>query len=148
MNRKIIFLSIFFLFATSKIFSQAPVGPAKSIINSSASITKYYDQKELQGLQKGQLLTLYIERIRVLASTLPYIALATKAGITLSDIGIPNTAENSKALDAEIQNTITYLNGTIDFQKKMTPYADKGTLIAAILFYENTLKELHTLGDL
>ncbi len=147
MNRKIIFLSLLFVFVTSKTFSQAPVGPPKSIINTSASLGKYYDIKELQGLQKGQLLTLYIERIKVLVSTLPYIALTTKPGITLADVGIPSTPDNIKSLDTEIQNTATFINGTVDFQKRVTPYADKGTLITAILFYETILKDLHTLGE-
>ena len=34
-----------------------------------------------------------------------------------------------------------------EFQRKMLPYADKGNLISAILFYEETLKSLNTLGE-
>jgi hypothetical protein len=30
----------------------------------------------------------------------------------------------------------------------MMPYSDKGNLIAAILFYESTLKSLHEFNDL
>jgi hypothetical protein len=115
----------------------------KSIISSDASIKKYHDLDELKSMQKGELLELYTERIKVLVKTLPYIALATKAGITITDLGIPNDSDNRKIMDAQREGTNNYLETTVDFQKKMLPYSDKDNLIAAILFYENTLKSLH-----
>ncbi|MNF89428.1 hypothetical protein D3C87_1521900 [compost metagenome] len=99
-------------------------------------------------MQKGELLELYIERIKVLVKTLPYIALVTKPGVTMADLGIPDDSEHKKVLDAQAVGTTTFLDTTVDFQRKMMPYSDKGNLIAAILFYESTLKSLHEFNDL
>ncbi|MFV8328171.1 hypothetical protein [Flavobacterium sp. ZS1P14] len=147
MKGKIIFFSVFFLLATGIVSAQDKNAP-KSIISTSALIKKYHDQKELQEMKKGELLELYIERIKVLVKTLPYIALATKPGVTLSDLGIPNDADNRKILATQEQSTTDFLDVTVAFQRRMVPYSDTNNLIAAILFYENTLKSLHEFNDM
>jgi hypothetical protein len=48
---------------------------------------------------------------------------------------------------AQQANTTTFLNSTVDFQRLMTPYADKGNLISSILYYENMLRELNQLNE-
>ena len=98
-------------------------------------------------MNKGQLLELYIERIKVLVNTLPYIALTTKPGVTMQDVGVPESAENNKVLSLQKQNTETFLNSTVDFQRAMTPYADKGNLVSSILYYESMLKELSQINE-
>lgn len=144
MKGKIIFLSIFILAFSSTMKAQAknPNMP-KSIISTTASIRTYYDDKALKAMSKGELLELYIERIKVLVKTLPYIALATRPGVTMSDLGIPDDAEHRKALELETEATSSFLEITVDFQRKMLPYSDKSQLISSILFYEQTLKSLH-----
>ena len=119
----------------------------QSIISTTAIIRKYHSQDELKGMQKGELLELYIERIKVLTKTLPYIALATKPGVTMADLGIPMDNENKKVQDSQVASTDSYLNVTVDFQRKMMPYSDKDNLVAAILFYENTIKSLHLFNE-
>jgi len=104
-------------------------------------------KSELDGMQKGQLLELYKERIKVLVNILPYIALTNKPGMTMTDVGIPDTAENNKALDAQQANTLEFVNATLDFQSLMTPYADKGNLVSSILYYESMLRELNQLNE-
>lgn len=147
MKGKIIFFSVFFLLATGIVSAQDKNAP-KSIISTSALIKKYHDQKELQGMKKGELLELYIERIKVLVKTLPYIALATKPGITMTDLGIPNDADNRKMLAEQAESTTNFLDVTVAFQRRMVPYSDTDNLVAAILFYENTLKSLHEFNDM
>jgi len=142
MKGKFILFGLFMLFTTSGVLAQNKTLP-KSIISSSASIRTYYDQKQLKAMQKGELLELYIERIKVLVKTLPYIALATKPGVTMADLGIPSDAEHIKALELETEATNTFLEVTVDFQRKMMPYSDKQNMINSILFYEQTLKSLH-----
>ncbi|MCV9929662.1 hypothetical protein OIU83_18515 [Flavobacterium sp. LS1R49] len=146
MKGKIIFLTIFLMLSTEMVSSQAKNAP-QSIISTTALIRKYHDQKELKGMQKGELLELYIERIKVLVKTLPYIALATKPGVTMADLGIPMDNENKKIQDAQVASTNSFLDVTVEFQRKMMPYSDKDNLIAAILFYENTLKSLHVFNE-
>lgn len=147
MKSKIIFISIILLSVSTASFSQSKNAP-QSIISKTAIIKKYYDKKELSELPKGVLLDLCVERVGVLAKTLPYIALATKPGITMIDFGIPYNSEYSKAYESQESNTKDYLEITSDYQKKILPYSDKDDLIKAILFYENILKSLHEFDDM
>jgi hypothetical protein len=119
----------------------------KSIISQDVSISKYHDRKELEQFQKGTLLGLYNERIEIIIKILPYIAFATKPGVTMSTFGIPDTKENRSALDTQIDATKAYFESTMDFQNKILPYSDRSNLIAAILFYEETLKALHIYSE-
>lgn len=146
MKGKIIFFSIFMLALSSKTFAQAKPNMPKSIISTNASIRTYHDDKTLNAMSKGELLELYIERIKVLVKILPYVALATKPGVTMTDLGIPDDANNRKALDLQGEATQTFLEITVDFQRKMLPYADKNQLINSIIFYEQTLKSLNEFG--
>lgn len=144
--KKIIFFILFLLVSVSNANAQKTTKPL-GIISSGAAVKKFYEKSELDLLNKGQLLELYIERIKVLVNTLPYIALTTKAGVTLQDVGVPENAVNSKVLTLQKQNTETFLNSTVDFQRAMTPYADKGNLISSILYYESMLKELNQINE-
>ncbi|MBC7641895.1 MAG: hypothetical protein H7174_06080 [Flavobacterium sp.] len=147
MNRNIIFLGILFLLG-GIVNSQAQVKTKpKSIISTTASIKTYYDKAALDAMQKGELIGLYQERMKLLVFTMPYIALANKPGTTMTDIGIPDTSENRKGLDVEQENSGIFLNGTVDFLSKMLPYADKSSLVTSILFYENVLRELHVMNE-
>ena len=119
----------------------------KSIISRTAIIKKYYDLKELQELNKGQLIDLYTERMKVLVRTLPFIALTAKSGVTMVDLGIPQDAQNIKDFEAQEKAIDTFIDQTVNFQTKIVPYSDKTNLVAAILFYESTLKSLHELND-
>lgn len=147
MKTKTLLFSLLFLATISITYAQDKKKP-QSIISSSATIKKYYSLKELESLKKGELLDLYIERINVLVRTLPYIALATKPGVTLVDLGIPYDNDNKKALSDQEKVTTEFLETTVEFQRKMTPYSDTKNLIAAILFYENTLKALHEFNEM
>lgn len=144
MKTKLSLLSIVFLLITSFGFAQKD---PQSIISGKVSISKYHDRGELETLQKGDLLNLYNERIEVIVKILPNIAFATKPGVTMSSLGIPDTKENRKALEENVKASKTYFDSTIEFQNKVLPYSDKSNLISAILFYEETLKALHTYSE-
>ncbi len=144
MKTKLTILSIVFLLVAS--FGYAQKDP-QSIISGKVSITKYHDRTELDQLPKGELLKLYNERIEVIVKILPNIAFATKPGVTMTSLGIPDTKDNRKALEENIQASNTYFDSTIEFQNKVLPYSDKSNLVSAILFYEETLKSLHTYSE-
>lgn len=146
MKIRIIFLSICFLLISNVGFSQKKI-ETRSIISSKVAIKKYHDKDELENMQKGELLSLYIERIDILIKTLPYIAFARMPGVTMADLGIPETKDNDKALDSQFESTDSFLKSTIEFQDKMLPYSDKRNLIAAILFYEETMKSLYIYSE-
>lgn len=122
-------------------------GKEQEIISKNVKINRYHDREELLALNKGKLLELYIQRIDVIIKILPNIAFTTKPGVTMSDLGIPDTKEHRKALLDNIEATASYFEDTLAFQKLVLPYSDKSSLIAAILFYEQTLKSLHTYND-
>jgi hypothetical protein len=129
-----------FSFAQKKVYQP-------SIISDDVAISKYHDREELEKMRKGSLLQLYNKRIEVIIKILPNIAFATKPGVTMATLGIPDTKENRDALDENTKATITYFENTVQFQKIVLPYSDKSDLISAILFYEETLKALHTYED-
>lgn len=144
MKTKLTILYTVFLLITSFGFAQKD---PQSIISGKVSIAKYHDRSELDVLPKGNLLTLYNERIEVIVKILPNIAFATKPGVTMSSLGIPDTKDNRKALEENIKAVNTYFESTMSFQDKVLPYSDKSNLISAILFYEETLKSLHTYSE-
>ena len=118
-----------------------------SIISGKVNISKYHSHNELNRMTKGELLALYTERIEVIVNILPNIAFATKPGVTMASLGIPETKENKKALEANKEASEKYFDSTIEFQTSILPYSDTRDLIAAILFYEETLKSLHTYNE-
>jgi hypothetical protein len=136
-----------FGFAQDKKSSSKKKDASMNIISGKVNISKYHKYDELDRMSKGELLTLYTERIKVIVNILPNIAFATKPGITMSDLGIPDTKENKKALENNVDASVSYFDSTIEFQKTILPYSDTRDLIAAILFYEETLKSLHTYND-
>ena len=147
MKTKITLFSAIVLLMISMSFAQKKDKKSQSIIAGKTSISKYHSRTDLDNMPKGELLVLYIERIEVIVNILPNIAFATKPGVTMESLGIPETKENKKALEENIEASGEYFESTIEFQKKILPYSDTSDLIAAILFYEETLKSLHTYDD-
>ncbi|WP_045474170.1 hypothetical protein [Winogradskyella sp. PG-2] len=146
MKTKFALFSAMFLITISMSFAQKK-GESQSIISGKVNIAKYHNRSTLEKMPKGELLVLYIERIEVIVNILPNIAFATKPGVTMESLGIPETKDNKKALEENIEASDNYFDSTIEFQKKILPYSDTTDLIAAILFYESTLKSLHTYED-
>tara|TARA_R110002050_G_scaffold100607_1_gene208339 strand:- start:30454 stop:30897 length:444 start_codon:yes stop_codon:yes gene_type:complete len=145
MKIKIVLLSFSFFLIAGIGFAQKNK-EAKSII-SKVAIKKYHNKEELDRMQKGELLVLYVERIESLVKTLPYIAFATKPGVTMTTLGIPNDGDNRKALDDQFEATDDFINSTGEFQRRILPYSDTDNLIAAILFYEEIMKSLHQYSE-
>ncbi|MCC1484560.1 hypothetical protein [Winogradskyella immobilis] len=144
MKIKIILFSL--LLAVNIGFAQKKKDP-KSIIDRDVSISKYHSLDDLQSMKKGELLVLYRERIQSIVKILPYIAFATKPGVTMSTLGIPDNNDNKKTLVKQHKASDEFLENTLDFQSVILPYSDTDKLIAAILFYEETLKSLHEYND-
>jgi len=139
-------VTVVLLLFTTITFAQKK-GAQPSIIAKDVAINKYHDREELVNMRKGSLLQLYNKRIEVIIKILPNIAFATKPGVTMASLGIPDTKENRAALKENTEATTTYFENTVQFQKIVLPYSDKSDLISAILFYEETLKALHTYKD-
>lgn len=146
MRIRIILMSFSFLMVTGIGFAQKNKVP-KSIISENVSIKKYHTKEDLDRMQKGQLLDLYVERIESLVKLLPYIAFATKPGVTMATLGIPNDKDNRSALEEQFEATESFLETNSEFQRRILPYSDTRNLVAAILFYEETMKSLHEYSE-
>lgn len=146
MKTKLFFLSFCFILLAGSGFAQKKKQP-KSIISDGVAIKKYHSKAELDRMAKGELLVLYVERIESLVKLMPYIAFATKPGVTMSTLGIPNDNDNRKALDDQFDATDEFLESTAEFQKRILPYSDTNDLVSAIIFYEETLKSLHEYSE-
>ncbi|MCF7568024.1 hypothetical protein L3X37_06550 [Sabulilitoribacter arenilitoris] len=146
MKIRIILVSFSLFLVTSISFAQKNKAP-KSIISENVSIKKYHTKEDLDRMQKGELLDLYVERIESLVKLLPYIAFATKPGVTMTTLGIPNDKDNRTALDEQFDATENFLETNNEFQRRILPYSDTSNLIAAILFYEETMKSLHEYSE-
>lgn len=146
LKSKLNLLTIALLLITTLSIAQKK-GSQPFIISGDVAIDKYHEREELENMQKGKLLILYNRRIEVIIKILPNIAFATKPGTTMGSLGIPDTKKNRSALEDNNEATTTYFENTIEFQKIVLPYSDKNNLISAILFYEETLKALHTYDD-
>jgi len=147
MKVKIILFSLSLFLFTGIGFAQKKNKGPKSFISETVTISKYHNKSELASMQKGELITLYSERIQVLVRTLPYVAFATKPGITMATLGIPTNNDNKKALDGQFESTDDYLKSAGEFHSEYLPYSDTGNLIAGILFYEEIMKSLHQYND-
>ncbi|MDO7171133.1 hypothetical protein [Mariniflexile sp. AS56] len=142
MKTKIILFSVVLFLIAGVSFAQKKNEP-KSIISEKVTIKKYHKKEELERMQKGELLVLYMERIEVLVKTLPYIAFASKPGVTMSTLGIPNDNDNRKILENQFEATDDYFEATTEFHTQILPYSDTNKLVSAIIFYEEIMKSLH-----
>jgi hypothetical protein len=113
-----------------------------TLINSQALIQRYHTIDELNAKAKGELITLYKERFKVLTFLLPYSALSTKAGMSLKELGIPENSENKTLLEKENKAGEVF-NETVNVSlDNFIAYADKTSIVWSILFFEDTIRKL------
>lgn len=146
MRPKFYLAFLFLLLFSSLSFAQKNKDP-QSIISEEVRIKKYHSKDQLEDMPKGELLTLYIERIESLVQLLPYIAFATKPGVTMNSLGIPDEKENRKILEDQKEATKDFMEQNREFQAKILPYSDTDNLISSILYYEEVLKSLHEYSE-
>jgi hypothetical protein len=113
-------------------------------VSPTAKINKVYTKEELDQMGKLELTKIYMDRITVLTELSPYIALHTKPGATLEEMGIPSTPSNLDHLDKEVRNKDAYLRSVKDTLDDIIPYADKQNIIWAILFFDEMIKRIET----
>ena len=113
-----LFSALFFLMIGFGNAQKSKDDDSQSIISGKVNISKYHSREQLDDMSKGELLTLYIERIEVIVNILPNIAFATKPGVTMKSLGIPETKENKKALEDNKEASDEYFESTVEFQTK------------------------------
>jgi len=110
--------------------------------NNDKLITRFHTIDELQDLNKGQLIELYLERTREIFVVLPYLSLSNKPGVGLSDVGIIEDSSNIKVVEKNNEiadRAFVYTTNTI---KELVPYSDTDKIIWAILYFEDMIKKM------
>lgn len=139
MNLKSTALIILFTFISTISFAQSQ----KSIFfDRETQITKFHTIDELENLKKGDLITLYKERINEIITVLPYLALTNQPEVSLSDIGIKEDSDHLKILKQNHESTSDALETTKEMIGELVPYADTEKIIWSILYYEEIIKKI------
>ncbi len=115
-------------------------------VSPDAKITKYHTEEELKKLGKIELTQLYMERVKVITEIVPYLALHTKPGATLKELGIPENEINVKHMEKEVTNKNNYLTAVQETLDDIIPFADKVNIIWSILLYEDIIKKAESEG--
>jgi hypothetical protein len=115
-------------------------------VSPEAKISKYHTEEELKKLGKIELTQLYMERVKVITEIIPYLALHTKPGATLKELGIPENEINVKHMEKEVTNKNNYLNAVQETLDDIIPFADKVNIIWSILLYEDIIKKAESEG--
>lgn len=113
-----------------------------SYVSADAKIDKFHTEEELKKMNKSDLTTIYIQRSKVLIEILPYLALHTKPGATLKELGMPENATNIKHLEKEVVNKKNFLGAVSESLDDIIPFADKVNIIWSILLYEDIIKKV------
>ena len=136
---KFIYLITFTLFFTSLSYSQVE---NHTIISGKTTIAKFYLQRELESMKKGQLIDLYVERSNALAYSIHLIGLASNPTVRMKDLGIIENSDIIKQLETKHNEEANFVAKISNFEKTFLPYVDKIELVSSILFYEDILKRL------
>lgn len=113
-----------------------------TLVNPQANIQKYHTIDELNAKAKGELIALYKERFKVLTLLLPYSALSTRPGMTLKELGIPESSENKALLEKEGKTGDAFNESVNVSLDNFIAYADKTSIVWSILFFEDTIRKL------
>ena len=153
MKKNLLVLAL--LSVTTLVFSQkkekgkdaaVPLTTTLTYVSADAKIEKFHTEEELKKLGKIELTTLYLERVKVLTEIIPFLALHTKPGATLKEIGIPETETNIKHMEKEVTNKKNYLSAVNETLDDIIPFADKINIIWSILLYEEIIKKAESEG--
>ncbi|MFN8416058.1 MAG: hypothetical protein U0U66_06975 [Cytophagaceae bacterium] len=142
--KKILIMSVAgfvaFFFSLNSQAQSNKSGGELTYVNASAKLTKTHTRAELEAMGKLDLTKIYQERIAIITELVPYLALHSKPGATLTEMGIPKTKENVAHLEKEVANKTEYLGSVNQTLTDVIPYADKENIIWSILFFEEMIQ--------
>lgn len=128
------------MFTINNAFAQKGSTTSLTYVSADAVLNKTHTKDELELLGKLELTTIYQERVAIITEVLPYLALHSKPGATLTDMSIPQTSANISHLEKEVKNKQEYISSVNETLVDIIPYADKQNIIWSILFFENIIK--------
>ncbi len=107
-----------------------------------SQINKFHTIGDLEDLKKGELISLYKDRIEEIMTILPFLSLTNEAGVRLRDIGIKEDSRHVKILKNTKENTEKNLETTNEAVEELVPYADTEKIIWTILYFEEIIKKM------
>ena len=105
-------------------------------------ITKFHTISDLENMKKGQLITLYQDRIKEIITVLPFLSLTNEPGVRLGDLGIKEDSGHIKSLKKSVETTEEAIDVTQNSIEELVPYADTEKIILTILYFEEIIKKM------
>jgi hypothetical protein len=133
-----IVIVLFFALSIGNAFAQKNT-TTLTYVSADAALKKIYTKDELELLGKLELTGIYQERISIITEILPYLALHSKPGATLTEMSIPQTSANIAHLEKEVKNKKEYVASVNETLVDIIPYADKQNIIWSILFFQDII---------
>jgi hypothetical protein len=123
--------------------SFAQKGASPEIVSRTDIFMKAYHNKEdLKGKNKGELITLYIERANTLATLVSYYGVTNTPATKLADLGIPDDEKNKKMVVDANAKKAEFVASNEAFLRQMLAYSDTSKIVDSILLFEELLKNL------
>ncbi|AXT61132.1 hypothetical protein D1816_12505 [Aquimarina sp. AD10] len=138
---KKLILLLLLISSLSTLTAQSRKNPA-ILYKADKLVSRFHTIDELQDLNKGDLIKLYLERTREIFIVIPYLSLTNKPGTSLQDLGIQADSDHVKVVEKNIEiadRAFEYTENTI---KKLVPYSDTDDIIWSILYFEEVIKKM------
>jgi hypothetical protein len=142
-TRKLLMAILLAALSSSFAYSQKQNDKEILLVSEAAKIDKFYTIDELNAMGKAELIKLYSDRFQSVILLLPYSALSTNPGTSLSDLGIPVTGENKSLLKEENQNSEEFYESVKKSVNNFIAYADKNNIVWSIILFEDIIKKVN-----
>ncbi|GIV43709.1 MAG: hypothetical protein KatS3mg035_0832 [Bacteroidia bacterium] len=102
---------------------------------------------DLEVLDKIELTKIYVAKLNKLSSITPYIPFGELQPKTPSELRIPATSINEKAMDSYSKTIQAYNQDSDAALSNLIPYADKKDIMDAIMFMQEMIAKIEAMGE-
>lgn len=145
------FLFLAFSFLATAGFAQVDdtteeTTPISSSTSNSTAATVNYTVGDLEKLNKLELTTIYIVKLKRLHNLLPFIPFQKLDPKTPNDLKIPSVKMNDKAIEQMATSRESYNTTVEGALNSVIPYADKKAIIESIIFIQHFINKVELIG--
>ncbi|GAA4276990.1 hypothetical protein [Aquimarina mytili] len=133
-------INLVLLLAINTVFSQKT--DEAIFFSQKKQINKFHTISDLEAIKKGDLITLYQDRVEEIITVLPFLSLTNEPGIRLRDIGIKEDSRHLKTLKNSKTDTEKNIESANVAIEELVAYADTEKIIWAILYFEEVIKKM------
>jgi len=102
---------------------------------------------DLEVLDKIDLTKIYVAKLNKLSSITPYIPFGELQPKNPSELRIPATSINEKAMDSYSKTIQAYNQDSDAALSNLIPYADKKDIMDAIIFMQEMIAKIESMGE-